>query len=86
MIIEQLLAGVKNTQLTNAVRGLDVTALVLDSRKISAGDVFVALRGAVHNGEDYITWPLNQVRCVHCMMMLLMPAIYPVPLPSVVWR
>lgn len=55
MIIEQLLAGVKNTQLTNAVRGLDVTALVLDSRKISAGDVFVALRGAVHNGEDYIT-------------------------------
>lgn len=53
MRIGQLLSGM-NARFNSGLSSIDVSALVLDSRKISAGDVFVALPGTVSNGENYI--------------------------------
>lgn len=58
MRIEQLLSGLR-VNLPADLFGMDVNALVLDSRKVSAGDVFVALKGTVSNGEDYIAQAID---------------------------
>ncbi len=34
--------------------GVEVTGIALDSRRVSAGDLFVAVPGARHNGADFI--------------------------------
>lgn len=59
MRIEALLSGVSHARVPDCLRGIEVSSLVLDSRKIVAGDVFVAVRGTQHNGEEYIAQALN---------------------------
>lgn len=54
MRIEQLLSHVHGAHWHSSVQGVCVDALVLDSRLIKKGDVFVALRGTQNNGENHI--------------------------------
>lgn len=51
MKLRQLL---KDYALPDTFPDIDVAAMTLDSRKLKAGDVFVALKGETVNGEDFI--------------------------------
>jgi UDP-N-acetylmuramoyl-L-alanyl-D-glutamate--2,6-diaminopimelate ligase len=46
--LRELLAGLVDAP------AIDTRALVLDSRQVSAGDLFVALRGDRHDGHEYV--------------------------------
>ena len=42
------------TGLCDVTSNLEVTGVAIDSRKIEKGNLFLAYRGSIHNGLDYI--------------------------------
>ncbi|HDH15642.1 MAG TPA: UDP-N-acetylmuramoyl-L-alanyl-D-glutamate--2,6-diaminopimelate ligase, partial [Gammaproteobacteria bacterium] len=55
--LSSLLAGIKGVP---AIDDLSVSGLAIDSRNISAGDLFIALPGTRQHGNDYIEAAVSQ--------------------------
>jgi UDP-N-acetylmuramyl pentapeptide synthase len=55
--LSRLLAGIRAV---SEVDDLSVSGLAIDSRSISAGDLFVALPGTLQHGNDYIAAAVRQ--------------------------
>lgn len=59
MKLTQLLIGIPHEQLGDA-SSVEVRAIASDSRKVGEGDLFVALRGLVTDGHEYIPQAIEQ--------------------------
>lgn len=53
MKLQQLIQNIKGVQI-EAVASVDIKTLVFDSRKVEKGALFVAVKGIVSDGHDYI--------------------------------
>lgn len=79
MTLNHLLNGIKTLQVVGDAH-TSVGPLRFDSRKVAAGDVFVALRGTVVDGHDYLDKALEKGARV--LVVEAMPAA---PTPQAVW-
>ena len=67
--LQDILYNVRLQAVTGATN-LDVKDIQIDSRKVTAGSVFVAIVGTLSNGHDYITTAINKgARVVVCEVM-----------------
>ena len=53
MRLSRLLEGISDISVCNFV-DTDISSVTVDSRRVRAGGLFVAIRGARYNGEDFI--------------------------------
>jgi UDP-N-acetylmuramoyl-L-alanyl-D-glutamate--2,6-diaminopimelate ligase len=51
--LSDILDGLAFTELQGSA-DMEISAVVFDSRKVTAGSLFVAVRGTVSDGHDYI--------------------------------
>ncbi|MDO4770625.1 UDP-N-acetylmuramoyl-L-alanyl-D-glutamate--2,6-diaminopimelate ligase [Porphyromonas sp.] len=58
MILSQLLKGVSHEQLGNA-SNVEIKKITSDSRKVGKGDLFVAIKGTITDGHNYIDQAIN---------------------------
>lgn len=58
--LNDILKGITFTGLPGGDAGRETTAVVFDSRKVQPGTLFVAVRGTVSDGHDYIAQAVKQ--------------------------
>jgi len=67
--LQDILYNVRLQAVTGATN-LDVKDIQIDSRKVTAGSVFVAIKGAVSDGHDYITAAIGKgAKVIVCEVM-----------------
>ncbi|RYG31608.1 MAG: UDP-N-acetylmuramoyl-L-alanyl-D-glutamate--2,6-diaminopimelate ligase, partial [Chitinophagaceae bacterium] len=69
MVLKDVISGVAIKQLVGET-SMELSALVFDSRKAGNGAAFIAIKGTITDGHDYIDQVIKAgVRCIICENM-----------------